>query len=87
MYLEGGIIDTLTILTLDRDDELWNDGEDLGLSVFEQVMDALDSEEAVWFLLLTDALHKDGQVMMVVKLANLDLPSDLVGAAVLNLDR
>ena len=42
-------------------------------------MNTLDGEEAVWLLLLADALHEDGQVVMVVQLIHIDLPCDLVG--------
>lgn len=73
-------------LTLDRNDKLGDDGEDLGLTVLKKVEDSLDGEEAVWVLLLTDALHEDGQVVVVVKLFDLDFPSNFVGRAVLNLD-
>ena len=52
----------------------------------QQVKNTLDGEEAVWLLLLADALHEDGQVVMVVQLVHLDLPSDLVRGSVLNLD-
>ena len=56
------------------------------MSVLEQVEDALHGKESVWVLLLTDALHEDGQVVMVVKLVHFNLPSDLVWGTVLNLD-
>ena len=74
-------------LTLDRDDQLGNDGEDLGLTVVEKVKNALAREEAVRLLLLTDALHEDGQVVMVVELLNFNLPGNSVRRAVLDLDR
>jgi len=54
--------------------------------VLEEVEDALDSKESVWILLLTDSLHEDGKVMMVVELVDFDLPVDLVRGAMLNLD-
>ena len=46
----------------------------------------MDGKESVGVLLLTDALHEDGEVVMVVKFVHLNLPCDLVGHAVLNLD-
>lgn len=73
-------------LTLDRNDKLRDDGKNLGLAVLKKVEDTLDGEEAVRVLLLTDALHEDGQVVMVVKLFDLDFPSNFVGRTVLNLD-
>ena len=74
-------------LTLDRNNELGNDGEDLSLTLGEEVEDTLHSEEAVRVLLLTDTLHEDRQVVMIVELLHLDLPLDFVWRAVLNLDR
>ena len=56
------------------------------MAVGEQVEDTLDSKESIWVLLLTDSLHEDGEVMMVVELVHLNLPRNLVGGAVLNLD-
>ena len=47
----------------------------------------MDSEESVGVLLLTDALHEDGEVMMVVKFVHLNLPCNLVGRTMLNLNR
>ena len=56
------------------------------MSLAKEVEDTLAGEEAVWVLLLTDALHEDGEVVMVVELFHLNLPLDFVGRAVLNLD-
>jgi hypothetical protein len=56
------------------------------LALVEEVEDTLHGEETVWVALLTDTLHEDGEVVMVVKLANFDLPLDLVAGSVLNLD-
>ena len=43
----------------------------------------MDGEETVGVLFLTDALEKDGQVVMVVELCDVDLPVDaVVGGAV-----
>ena len=54
--------------------------------MLEEIKDTLDSEESVWVLLLADSLHEDGEVVMVVELVHLNLPRNLVGGAVLNLD-
>lgn len=69
---------------LDRDDQLRNDGQNLGTTVLEHVENTLNGKEAVGVHLFTDALEEDGQVMMVVELLDLDLPVDLVLGAVLN---
>ena len=73
-------------LTLDRNDKLWDDWEHLGLAVLEQVKDTLDGKEPVWVLLLTDTLHEDRQVVMIIKLCDLNLPCNPVRRAMLNLD-
>lgn len=56
------------------------------MTVVEQIEDALNGEESVWVLLLADALHEDGEVVMVVELVDLDLPLDSVLGTVLDLD-
>ena len=63
-----------------------DDWQDLGLAVLEQIEDTLDCKESVWFLLLADSLHEDGEVVMVVELVHLNLPRNLVWGAMLNLD-
>ena len=54
--------------------------------MLEEVKDTLAGEEAVGLLLLTDALHEDGEVVMVVELGNFDFPCNLVRGSVLNLN-
>lgn len=50
----------------------------------QEVEDTLDGKESVWVLLLTDAFHEDGQVMMVVQLVHFDFPGNSVGRTVLD---
>ena len=66
-------------LTLDGDDKLRDNRENLSSTVGEQIIYALHSQEPVWVLLLTDTFHEDGQVVMVVELADLNLPCKLKG--------
>ena len=73
-------------LTFDRDNELGDDGKDLGLAIFEHVVDALHGKEAVRVGHLTDAFEEDGQVVMVVKLVHLNFPCNLLWRAVLDLN-
>ena len=54
---------------LDRDDQLRDDGQDLGAAVLEHVEDALHREEAVRLLLLAQAVEEDRQVVVVVSLS------------------
>ena len=65
------------LLTLDWDDELWDDWKDLGSALFEHIEHSLHREESVWILLLSDTLEEDWQVVMVVELFNSNLPLDL----------
>lgn len=73
---------------LDRDDELRDDGEDLGTALREQIVGALTSEELVRLLLLADAVEEDREVVVVVELVEVDLPLDLsLGAVERHLQR
>lgn len=74
------------LLTLDWDDELWDDWKDLGSALFEHIEHSLHREESVWILLLSDTLEEDWQVVMVVELSNINLPVDSVLGSVLNGD-
>lgn len=65
-------------LTLDWDDQLRDNGEDLWATLFEHVSDTLDGEEAVGVVFLTDAFKEDRKVMMVIKLGNVNFPVDFV---------
>ena len=78
------VTENLNLLTLDGDDQLGNHRQHLCAALFKHVKDTLHGQEAVGVLLLADALKEDGQVVVVVKLHNVDLPEDLVGGAVLN---
>mmetsp|Transcript_35192 Transcript_35192/g.113355 ORF Transcript_35192/g.113355 Transcript_35192/m.113355 type:complete len:224 (+) Transcript_35192:85-756(+) len=72
---------------LDRDDQLRDNGQDLGAAVLQHVKDALDRKKAVRLLLLADAIEKDGKVVVIVELLNVHLPADaVVNAAVLDLN-
>ena len=61
-------------LTLDGDDQLRDHGQDLRLAVLQQVEHSLDRQEAVRVNFLTDTLHENGQVVVVVQLLDLDFP-------------
>lgn len=60
------------------DNELWDDGQDLGTALLKHVEDTLDGQEPVRIHFLSDTLEEDRQVVMVVELLDLDLPVDLV---------
>lgn len=59
--------------TFDGDDELRDDGQNLGAAVLEQVEGALQGEEAVGLLLLSDAVEEERQVVVVVQVLDLDV--------------
>ena len=71
-------------LTLNGDDELRNDGENLSTALFEHVKDTLNGQESVWVLLFTNTLEENWKVMVVVKLLNFNLPVDSVLRSMLN---
>jgi hypothetical protein len=71
-------------LTLDRDDQLGNNWENLSTALLQHVKNTLYSQESVWVLLLTDTLKENREVMVVVKLLNLNFPVDLKLGAVLD---
>ena len=70
--------------SLDWDNKLRNDGQDLGATGLKHIEDTLHGEEAVWVSLLSDTLEEDGQVVVVIELLDLDFPLDAVLRAVLN---
>jgi len=51
---------------LDGDDELWDDGEDLGAAVLQHIMDALARKELVRVRRLAQAIKEQGEVVVVV---------------------
>ena len=73
-------------LTLDWNDELWDDWEHLGTTLLKHVEDSLDRQESVWVFLLSDSLEEDWQVVMVVELGYIDFPVDFVLWSVFNGD-
>lgn len=74
-------------LTLDWDDQLRDNGQDLRATLLEHVEDTLNGEETVGVVLFTDTLEEDREVMMVVKLFNVDLPVNFVLGSVFNSNR
>ena len=73
-------------LTLDWDDELWDNWKDFGSALFEHVESALDREESVWLLLLSDSFKEDWEVVMVVEGHDVDFPEEFVLWAVVDSD-
>ena len=74
-------------LTLDRDDELRNNWKHLCSTLLKHVESSLDREESVWLLLFADSFKEDGEVVMVVKGHDVDLPEDSVLQAVVDANR
>ena len=64
--------------SLDRDDELRDDREDLGAAMFEHIEGSLNRDETVGLLLLAEAIKENREVVVVVKFLNVNLPLDLV---------
>ena len=78
------IISQNLYLTLDWDDQLRNNRENLSATLIQHVENTLHSEESIWILLFTDTLEENGQVMVIVKLVDLNFPVDLELRSVLN---
>jgi hypothetical protein len=73
-------------LTLDRDDQLRDDWEDLSATLFQHIEGSLDGKESVRVYLFSDSLKEDREVMMVVKLGDIHFPVDSVVTAMLDGD-
>jgi hypothetical protein len=58
---------------LDGDDELWDDGKDLGAAVVKHVVHTLPGQEPVRLLLLPQAVEEQGQVVVKVQFGDLHL--------------
>lgn len=58
--------------------------KDLSTALLKHVKHTLHSQESVWVLLLADTLEKDGQVMVIIELLDLNLPVNAVLRSVLN---
>jgi len=72
--------------SLDWDNKLRDDRQNLGTSSLEHIENTLDSKESVGVNLLTNALKEDRQVVMVIKLLDFDFPLDFELGAMLNAD-
>lgn len=70
--------------SLDWNNQLWNNWENLGTTLFKHIKYTLYSQESIWVHLFTDTLEEDWQVMMIVQLLDFYLPVDLVLRTVLN---
>ena len=75
---------TRKILTLDWNDELRNDWENLGSALLEHVKDSLYRQKSIWVHLLSNAFKEDWQVVMEVKLSHIYLPVDSILWSMLN---
>lgn len=61
------------LLTFDGDDELGDDGQDLGAPVLEHVVDPLAGEELIGVHSLTQPVEEQREVVVVVELLDLHL--------------
>ncbi len=73
-------------LTLDWNNQLRNDWENLSTALLKHVKDTLNSEETVGILLFSNSLEEDGQVVVVVELLDtvLGFPLNLKLRSMLN---
>lgn len=63
-------------LTFYRDDELWDDREDLVPPVLQHVVDSLPSKKLIGKCHFTEPIKKQGQVVMVIQLLNFYLKGE-----------
>ena len=61
-----------------------DDWQNLSTTLLKHIKDTLDGEESIWVLLFTDTFEENGQVMVIVKLLDLNLPVDAVLGTVFN---
>jgi len=71
---------------LDRNDQLRDDRKHLSSTLIKHIKHTLHGQESVGVHLLSDSLEEDWEVMMVVKLLDLDLPVNFVWGTVLDGD-
>jgi hypothetical protein len=72
IYLEISI----EIFTLDRNNKLRDNWENLGTALLKHIKDSLNSQEAIGILFFSDALEKNWEIVVVVKLLDFYLPVD-----------
>jgi len=70
--------------SLDGDDQLRNNGQNLSATVLQHIKHTLDGKETVGIHFLANTLEEDRQVVMIIELLNLDLPLNLVLGTMLN---
>lgn len=61
------------ILTLDGNNELWDDGQNLGTAMLQHVVDTLAGKELVGMARLTEAVEEQRQIVVVVQPLDLHL--------------
>jgi hypothetical protein len=69
-------------LTLDRNDELWDERQDLGTAMPQHVLDPLLYEELVWMRWFTEAFEEHGKITVVIKFLNVYLAKKLFSKSV-----
>mmetsp|Transcript_113445 Transcript_113445/g.321048 ORF Transcript_113445/g.321048 Transcript_113445/m.321048 type:complete len:205 (-) Transcript_113445:343-957(-) len=69
---------------LDRDDELWDDRQNLGAALLQHVVSALDRDEPVRVLLFSEPVKEYRQVVVVIEFFDVNLPRELETATVEN---
>ena len=66
---------------LDGDDQLWDNGQHSWASVFQQLEDALNGQESVGVLFLTEPFEEDRQVVVIVELTKIHVVNPLEPAS------
>lgn len=67
---------------LDRDDQLWNNGQGLAGTMLKHIMHSLSGEKFMRVRRFRESLEKQRKIVMVVELLDFNLPCDLVALRV-----
>jgi len=60
------------------DNQLWNNWQYLSSTFFKHIKYTLNSKESVWVHFLSNTFEKDWEIMMVIKLLNINFPVDFI---------
>lgn len=58
------------VSTLDRDDQLRNNGQDLVTAFVQQIIGAENSERSIGVELLSSTIKEDGKIVMIIQRFN-----------------
>lgn len=72
--------------SFDWDNKLWNNWKYFSTTFFEHIKNTLDCKESIWINLFPYSFEENWEIMMVIKLLNIDFPINFVLWAVFDSD-